>query len=373
MPIEVICPGCQRRFVAHESWSGKAVSCPQCQQMVATAASVPPALPSGFPVSGVIPPEPTIPAPRSASTPRARQHGSPGFLLPLLITLGAGGVLLVVVVLLSTMNRSTDRVTSKQIAPQRKPGPPSSAAASAAPPGFAKTPVAPSPPSEPVDSRPKEAASPQAETVSTPANRPATPLVNRPISPFDRSDPPTRPSVPRSPPLPPRAYEQGPLGPPDYGIDPPEDRQGLAAYTYVGIRYRYLARSMSTRKGVKITATSVTVYAEVDPARSWNLALENSRLLAHEQLHFDIAHLYAVRWRRVLQARIAKQRLTAFAKDQAAAAAELDAALERDFLGVKDAMFKFQQQYDDETSRGRDYARQDQWQERIRQELAELE
>lgn len=173
--------------------------------------------------------------------------------------------------------------------------------------------------------------------------------------------------------MPPRPYEQGPLGPSDYGIDPPESRQGLAANTYVNIRYRYLARTTPTRRGVKATATSVTVDAEVDSAQSWNLDLGNSRLLAHEQLHFDITHLYAVRWQRVLDTQVAKQRLTAFAKDKDAAAAQLNAAIDRDFQTVKDAMFKFQKQYDDETSRGLDHMRQDQWQERIRQELIELE
>jgi hypothetical protein len=344
--------------MAHESWAGRAVPCPQCKQMAPVpAVSVPPALPPGLANSALETRVPRaanpIPArPESKRRPRRRQP--PRFVPPLIITLAVGGTVAAIVAILSSL--SGERGPSAKVTYEAE-----KATTSPLPAAQAQPPEVPEPPNTPLAAGPKQSATePPSPTRQSRPDIPAAPV----IAPEPRTKPTTG-----SPPSPPRPYEEGPLGPADFGGEPPINRQGLVAFTYSSIRYSYLYLPMPTAKGVNIAATSAEVYAEVDPAQSWNMASDDSRLLAHEQGHFDITQIYALRWRRAVNELIDTKRLTASGANEELARASLDARIERDFRAVKDAMLKEQQQYDDETNNGRDYSRQDEWQRRIRDNL----
>lgn len=100
----------------------------------------------------------------------------------------------------------------------------------------------------------------------------------------------------------------------------------------------------------------MTVKAEFDKKRSWSLAKFDTVVLAHEQLHFDIAELYARKIRRQFYKNILAKRKT----------------YERfwsDYKVLWDECSKFQNKLDAETNHGRDKEQNKLWKQLVSDEL----
>jgi predicted secreted Zn-dependent protease len=105
-----------------------------------------------------------------------------------------------------------------------------------------------------------------------------------------------------------------------------------------------------------------SVQAAFDPTRSWvrDPATITAKLLRHEQLHFDIAEVYARRLR---------QKLTG----TQIPCAQLGTMFERLSNGIYADWEKAEDQYDRDTNHGLIPAQQQAWEARVQQQLAELE
>lgn len=104
-----------------------------------------------------------------------------------------------------------------------------------------------------------------------------------------------------------------------------------------------------------------SVQAAFDPTRSWvrDPAALTPKLLRHEQLHFDIAEVYARRLRQKLA-------------DVRVPCAQLGAAFDRLSQGVYAEWEQAEDRYDRETNHGLNPDPQRQWEEEVQQQLAEL-
>ena len=103
------------------------------------------------------------------------------------------------------------------------------------------------------------------------------------------------------------------------------------------------------------------VQAAFDPTRSWvrDPATITPKLLHHEQLHFDIAEVYARRLRQKLA-------------DVRIPCAQLGSAFERLSQGVYAEWEKAEDQYDRDTNHGLKPEQQAQWDAQVQQQLREL-
>jgi Bacterial protein of unknown function (DUF922) len=135
-------------------------------------------------------------------------------------------------------------------------------------------------------------------------------------------------------------------------------------------KYPYKLAKTSWKLKVDITDTcrcdnpkvSVNAAALFFPYSSWvrNSATNNSTLLAHERLHFDIVELFA----RQLRKQLSETPFT-FKNYKR----EVDKIKRKIFLTLQ----RWQSNYDKETSGGNDIVKQAQWQVSILKEIAELE
>jgi hypothetical protein len=105
-----------------------------------------------------------------------------------------------------------------------------------------------------------------------------------------------------------------------------------------------------------------SVQAAFDPSRSWvrDPATVTAKLLRHEQLHFDIAEVYARRLR---------QKLTG----SQIPCAQLGPTFERLSNGIYADWEKAEDQYDRDTNHGLIPTQQLVWEERVQKQLVELE
>ncbi|MES2702177.1 MAG: DUF922 domain-containing protein [Bacteroidota bacterium] len=108
---------------------------------------------------------------------------------------------------------------------------------------------------------------------------------------------------------------------------------------------------------------AVKMYCSFNCFRSWKSSLYlPAALLKHEQLHFDIAELYTRRIRRALS--------------------EFHKKHQRPFKSTNSIhgltapeykrLHRYQRQYDRETKRSQDQAKQEEWNKRVARELEEL-
>jgi hypothetical protein len=133
---------------------------------------------------------------------------------------------------------------------------------------------------------------------------------------------------------------------PDYG-------SATAAITASGISYSFAG----TIKGDNISVTS-NVSCYFHPHLSWvKMELASDNLLAHEQLHFNIAELYA----RKLRKRIASFNFSE----------ELKKEMNRHYEDILVELKQFQSKYDSETDFSRNLEQQMLWQKKISTLLVE--
>lgn len=123
------------------------------------------------------------------------------------------------------------------------------------------------------------------------------------------------------------------------------------AYTYYGI-----SASFERDGQGRITAEVSCVFM---PVESWVRppAKASAQLLAHEQLHFDLAELHARRFARELPAQLG--------------GAGPEAAFQRAHDRMMDRLREEQERYDRDTDHGRDAAAQARWAADVRRRLAD--
>ncbi|GIV45013.1 MAG: hypothetical protein KatS3mg035_2190 [Bacteroidia bacterium] len=104
------------------------------------------------------------------------------------------------------------------------------------------------------------------------------------------------------------------------------------------------------------------IVAQFIPKKSWTKSKNRLILLEHEQLHFDIAELYA----RKLKKKLAETKFRSNPEK-----------IKEKYDRIFDKMYKelnyYQDLYDKETDFSRDEVRQKEWREKVARELEELE
>lgn len=139
----------------------------------------------------------------------------------------------------------------------------------------------------------------------------------------------------------------------DFKASPDHGSKGVAA-TYSGIQ---MAMSASSEEGRMKIEVSLLVYFDKD--RSWMKPQgRNDRVLAHEQLHFDITALYAC----ILKARMEAMQLS---EDKAFE------QLKQEHRRQMQLLEKTQHSYDRETKHGLDEAAQARWAGNIAKRIGE--
>lgn len=94
--------------------------------------------------------------------------------------------------------------------------------------------------------------------------------------------------------------------------------------------------------------------------KSWTVKRKDMRLLVHEQLHFDIAELFARKMRKEFY-KLKKNKVDTFSAYQSV------------YTTLWKSCRMYQKQYDDETKHSRDLVRNEKWVEKIYKELQLLE
>ncbi len=93
--------------------------------------------------------------------------------------------------------------------------------------------------------------------------------------------------------------------------------------------------------------------------KSWTVKTDNLSLLAHEQLHFDIAELFARKMRKRF-AELKKNKIDTFD------------AYQNTYTTLWKSCRMYQRQYDDETKHGKDIESNEKWIKKVHKELQEL-
>lgn len=106
--------------------------------------------------------------------------------------------------------------------------------------------------------------------------------------------------------------------------------------------------------------SEVVIGCYFTPGKSWTKVTDNDRLLAHEQLHFDITELFA---------RKLRSRLSALGTDCERVNKEIGRLYDHNY----DDYMKYQQRYDKETRHSIEEAEQKRWEKKVADELRQLE
>ncbi len=202
-------------------------------------------------------------------------------------------------------------------------------------------------------------------------------------------------TAPAAPPAPGRTGERGPAGarraaPIPWRFDRPlrwSDFLGTApepsphlafTETTLGIRTSSQVITREDRLGwtAFVSLDKVDAEAVFEPSKSWVAAGgRTDAILAHEQIHFDLAHLEALRATKRILRELGDRRFTARGPDEAAAAASARRAYDREIdrltREAHETLARRNRQYDEETSHGANDAEQRRWAGMIDRELRE--
>ncbi|MDA7880497.1 DUF922 domain-containing Zn-dependent protease [Mariniblastus sp.] len=153
----------------------------------------------------------------------------------------------------------------------------------------------------------------------------------------------------------PRRYEQGPLVKKDYQGSPPDAIKNFAASTEIEVRYEYRYQLHEKDQRFQIYVTDLEVYSIMLQKKSWNRQLYNVRLLDHEQGHFDIGEIFALKAKIEIARKMkAKRRFFSTGKSEAGVIANLEETLNHQFNHIVAEMKDEQVVYDDATNHGLD-------------------
>jgi hypothetical protein len=168
--------------------------------------------------------------------------------------------------------------------------------------------------------------------------------------------------------IPQRSYEAGPLGPGDFQAAVPEDDQGLDALTTTDLRYRYRYETRSAGHRASAWVTQFEVEAVMIPRESWNRHPENLTLMDHEQGHFDLAQISALRAR----LHFAPQRIVSNAATVEQAVSNVENEIQQQMEKFFEELRRQNQEYDRLTDHGRRDASQREQRRHQQQQLADL-
>jgi len=167
--------------------------------------------------------------------------------------------------------------------------------------------------------------------------------------------------------------EDRPLTWEDFQGQPPEDVELRDEAAFI----RYRLRIQKTNFTLTYNPNTHTWKAKIDPAtlkvenlmdrsQSWvDPKRRSSRLLKHEQGHFDINEVY----RRIVETRL--KQLEAEAPTQKEAAEELQRLVDETLDQISRKVEQVQAEYDRETAHGQDQEAQAEWEAKIREWLAD--
>lgn len=151
-----------------------------------------------------------------------------------------------------------------------------------------------------------------------------------------------------------RSYSEGPLTLDDYHAPTPDDTGGLDAVTTSDIRFDFEYQVRFTRERATAYVTELKIDAVVIPAESWIKLRSSARLMDHEQGHFDLTYIAALRARLEAAKRATKrQRLIVTAATPDAATELLGREVKQFMQPFFDDAFAEQKKYDVITKHGR--------------------
>lgn len=154
-----------------------------------------------------------------------------------------------------------------------------------------------------------------------------------------------------------------------------------SAETATTLRMQAAMKIVTTRSGTQwecvVTLRELTTEALFEPGQSWvRPAHKSGDLLAHEQLHFDLAHIQARRAATRAARELAPLSFTARAQNEelavSTARAKFDRALDRFTREEQDALSGRNRSYDADTGHGTKGEEQERWAKLIERELREL-
>lgn len=152
-----------------------------------------------------------------------------------------------------------------------------------------------------------------------------------------------------------RRYEQGPLVKKDYQGSAPDTIKQFAASTEIEVRYEYSYQLYQKDQQFRIYVTDIEVYSIMLQKKSWNRQLYNVRLLDHEQGHFDIGQIFALKAQIEIARKMKdKRRFLSTGKTKAGVIAKLEETLSQEFFHVVAEMTETQIAYDSATNHGLD-------------------
>lgn len=135
----------------------------------------------------------------------------------------------------------------------------------------------------------------------------------------------------------------------------PKFNMSAVAVTASGITFGYSVKETDNI----VTSFSTNVYAHFYPKRSWyKKEQSNKRILAHEQLHFDITELYARKFRAEIAQLIVSN--------------DIRTQLKNVHESINKELAATQNRYDKETNNSLNQEFQDQWNVYVPKELAKL-
>ena len=148
----------------------------------------------------------------------------------------------------------------------------------------------------------------------------------------------------------------------------------MSPYTKTQIPYQFHFSFMERRGRYTVVLDSIDVFALMLTDRSWLAAPENTELISHEQGHFDIAHLRALRVQAAFEEQIRGGRAPrATGRTVEEAAAALNASIREVFGPWIAEMQTADAEYDAATGHGTLRKAQAEFDRRLAAELAEAE
>lgn len=206
-----------------------------------------------------------------------------------------------------------------------------------------------------------------------------------PDAPANSAPPPAKapPSVPDprpgTPPLQPFAWSaKRPLRWSDFRGAIPTPDPGHAAFTECTVKIRTSSKITTSSRGALWSATATferaTAEALFEPSRSYvRRGAENAALLAHEQIHFDLGHLQALKAVERITGELGSKSFTASGTSEKgafdAAQAKIDREVDRISEEERAALAKLNEQYDHETAHGSKPQEQKRWSDRVERQL----
>lgn len=156
---------------------------------------------------------------------------------------------------------------------------------------------------------------------------------------------------------------------------------GPSAFTECTLTIKTASSTTTLERGgwwsASVVLDRVSADAVFEPSRSWvRPGAGSDALLAHEQIHFDLAHIQARHAIAAISTALGERRFTAGGPDEgsalAAARAKFDREVERLTRAQHEALARRNREYDEQTSHGSNAAEQRRWSEMIDRELRGL-